>query len=416
MPFLFLLYIVAYLDRINVGFAALQMQQRFGFSDATYGLGAGMFFAGYLFFQVPSNLVLQRMGARRWIAAIMALWGIISSSMVFVSTPHSFYLLRFLLGAAEAGFFPGVILYLKLWFPEAVQARTVAKFMTAGVLSGVIGGPVSGALLEMDHILGLAGWQWLFLVEGIPAVILAGVVLVFLTDYPAEAHWLTAEQREWLASTLKAERDSHPASRHASVLAAFGGMVWFHVLLLVCVYFGATMVAYGVSFFLPKLIRSLSGVTSFVLGLISAIPYLAAAVMMMLVGTHSDRTGERRLHVAWSAFAGAAALGVAAYAHSLVLSIIGLSAALMGVWSMYGPLWAIPSRLLTGTGVAVAIAIINSLGNLGGFFGPWIIGRIRTQTGGFRGGLLAIGAALAVGGCAALLVKVPAAGERMAPE
>jgi ACS family tartrate transporter-like MFS transporter len=404
LPFLFLLYIVAYLDRINVGFAVLQMQQRFGFSDATYGLGAGMFFAGYFFFQVPSNLVMQRLGARRWIAVIMVLWGIISSSMVLVSTPRSFYLVRFLLGAAEAGFFPGVILYLKMWFPVEAQARTVARFMTAGVLAGVVGGPVSGALLGLDHVLGLAGWQWLFLIEGIPAVFLGGVVLVYLTDYPEDALWLTPEQRTWLTDTLRHERASHPAAGHTSVLAAFGGKVWFHVLLLVCVYFGANMFAYGISLWLPKLIRSLSGVSTFVIGLLSAIPYLAAAVTMMVMGAHSDRTGERRLHVALGAFAGALALGLAAYSSSLVWTIIGLSAALMGVWSIYGPFWAIPSSLLTGTGAAVGIAIINSLGNLGGFFGPWIVGRVRTQTGGFRGGLLAIGAALALSGCAALLL------------
>jgi ACS family tartrate transporter-like MFS transporter len=282
----------------------------------------------------------------------------------------------------------------------------------------VVGGPVSGALLGLDRVFGLAGWQWLFLVEGIPAVLLGGVVLFYLTDYPEDALWLTPEQRTWLIDTLRQERASHPAAGHTSVLAAFGGKVWFHVLLLVCVYFGANMFAYGISLWLPKLIRSLSGVSTFVIGLLSAIPYLAAAVTMMVMGAHSDRTGERRLHVALGAFAGALALGLAAYSSSLVLSIIGLSAALMGVWSIYGPFWAIPSSLLTGTGAAVGIAIINSLGNLGGFFGPWIVGRVRTQTGGFRGGLLAIGAALALSGCAALLVadSAGAAGSRALAE
>ncbi len=408
LPFLFLLYIVAYIDRINVGFAALQMQQRLGFNDATYGLGAGMFFAGYFFFQVPSNLGLHRVGARRWIAAIMVFWGIISASMVFVTTPRSFYFLRFMLGVSEAGFFPGVILYLKQWFPAAAQARTVARFMTAGALSGVVGGPISGALLGMDQTLGLAGWQWLFLIEGAPAILLGGVVLLYLTDYPRDAHWLGEEHRAWLVETLARERAAHPAAVHTGVTAAFmTGGVWISVLLLVCVYFGANMFAYGISLWLPKLIRSLSGVSTFVIGLLSAIPYLLAAVTMMIAGAHSDRTGERRLHVALPAFAGAVALGFSAYSHSLLLTIVGMSFALMGVWSIYGPFWAIPSSLLTGTGAAVGIAVINSLGNLGGFFGPWIIGRVKTSSGGFRGGLLIIGAALAVSACAALLVSSP---------
>ena len=408
MPFLFLLYIVAYVDRINVGFAALQMQQRLGFNDATYGLGAGMFFAGYFFFQVPSNLGLHRVGARRWIAAIMVFWGIISASMVFVTTPRSFYFLRFMLGVSEAGFFPGVILYLKHWFPEAAQARTVARFMTAGALSGVVGGPISGALLGLDNTLGLAGWQWLFLVEGIPAILLSGVVLLYLTDYPREAVWLGEEHRTWLLETLARERAAHPAAARTSIFEAFAGEgVWISVLLLVCVYFGANMFSYGISLWLPTLIRSVSGVSTFVIGLLSAIPYLLAAVAMMIAGVHSDRSGERRLHVALPAFAGAVALGFSAYSHSLLLTIVGLSLALMGVWSIFGPFWAIPSSLLTGTGAAVGIAVINSLGNLGGFFGPWIIGQVKTSSGGFRGGLLIIGAALAVSGFAALLVRNP---------
>ena len=404
MPFLFLLYIVAYVDRINVGFAKLQMQQQLGFNDATFGLGMGIFFAGYFFFQVPSNLVLQRIGARRWIMTIMVLWGIISSSMVFVSTARSFFLLRFLLGAAEAGFFPGVILYLRNWFPEAVQARTVARFMTAGALSGVVGGPVSGALLGLNHVYGLAGWQWLFLLEGLPAILLGGAVVFFLTDHPRDATWLRTEQREWLMDTLRREREAHPSAGQTNVFAAFtSGRVW----MLVVVYFGLNTVSYGITYWLPSVIHSLSGVSNFTIGLLSAIPYIASAITMVLVGMHSDRSGERRLHVAVPALIGALALGVAAYSTSLTLTIAGLSVGAMAIWCMCAPFWAMPVSLLNDTAAAAGIAFINSLGTLGGFFGPWIIGWVKTATGGFRGGLLAIGATLGLSGCMALLVRIP---------
>ena len=404
MPFLFLLYIVAYVDRINVGFAKLQMQQQLGFNDATFGLGMGIFFAGYFFFQVPSNLVLQRIGARRWIMTIMVLWGIISSSMVFVSTARSFFLLRFLLGAAEAGFFPGVILYLRNWFPEAVQARTVARFMTAGALSGVVGGPVSGALLGLNHVYGLAGWQWLFLLEGLPAILLGGAVVFFLTDHPRDATWLRTEQREWLMDTLRREREAHPLAGQTNVFAAFtSGRVW----MLVVVYFGLNTVSYGITYWLPSVIHSLSGVSNFTIGLLSAIPYIASAITMVLVGMHSDRSGERRLHVAVPALIGALALGVAAYSTSLTLTIAGLSVGAMAIWCMCAPFWAMPVSLLNDTAAAAGIAFINSLGTLGGFFGPWIIGWVKTATGGFRGGLLAIGATLGLSGGMALLVRIP---------
>jgi MFS transporter, ACS family, tartrate transporter len=411
LPFLFLLYIVAYLDRINVGFAKLQMQGQLGFSEATFGLGMGVFFAGYFMFQIPSNLVLQRIGARRWIAVIMVLWGVISCSMIFVSTARSFYLLRFLLGAAEAGFFPGVILYLRNWFPLAVQARTIARFMTAGALSGVVGGPVSGALLGLNHVWGLAGWQWLFLVEGLPAVLLGAAVVLYLTDHPEGAHWLGTEHRDWLTATLARERGEHPSAGQTNVFAAFTNRrVW----LLVVVYFGLNTASYGVMLWLPSVVRSLSGVSNFTIGLLSAIPYVASAICMVLVGMSSDRSGERRLHVAVPALSGALAIGVAAYSSSLILTIVCLSVAAMGIWSMLGPFWAMPASLLSGTAAAAGIAFINSLGTLGGFFGPSMIGWVKNVTGGFRGGLLVIGATLGLSGCVALLVRIPAVRAGMA--
>jgi MFS transporter, ACS family, tartrate transporter len=400
IPFLFLLYIVAYLDRINVGFAALQMGQQLSFTDAVYGLGAGMFFAGYFFFQVPSNLVLQRVGARRWISLLMMVWGIISASMIFVSGPRSFYALRFLLGAAEAGFFPGVILYLKNWFPVQARARTVARFMTAAPLSGVVGGPLSGALLGLHLTAGLTGWQCMFLMEGIPAILLGGVAFAYLVDRPEEARWLSDREREWLMETLQSERAV--ATGAAGVFSALRNVrVW----MLALVYFGLNTVSYGVSLWLPTLIRSLSGVTNFMIGMLSAIPYVAAAVAMVAVGLHSDRTGERRWHTAVPAFAGAAALIGAAYSTSIGPSILAISIAVLGVFSMLGPFWAMPTSFLSGTAAAAGIAFINSVGNLGGFAGPYVIGLVRTSTGQFKGGLLLVSAALATSGAVAVMVR-----------
>ncbi len=398
VPFLFLLYIVAYLDRINVGFAALQMQRQLAFTDAVYGFGAGMFFGGYFFFQVPSNLALQRVGARRWIALLMTVWGVISASMVFVSGPRSFYALRFLLGAAEAGFFPGVIFYLKSWFPAQARARTVARFMTAAPLAGVLGGPLSGALLGLHLKAGLAGWQWMFLLEGIPAVLLGVVVLIYLVDRPEDAWWLPHGERDWLVETLRVERAA--VTGEEGVFAALrNGRIW----MLALVYFGLNTVSYGVSFWLPKLIQSLSVASNLRIGVLSAIPYIAAAVVMVAVGLHSDRTGERRWHTAVPAFAGALALTGAAYSTSIVVTIFAISIAVLGVFSMMGPFWAMPTRLLSGTAAAAGIAFINSVGNLGGFAGPSVIGLVRTSTGQFRGGLLLVSAALGVSGVVVLI-------------
>jgi ACS family tartrate transporter-like MFS transporter len=400
VSFLFLLYIVAYLDRINVGFAALQMRQQLSLTDAVYGLGAGMFFAGYFFFQVPSNLALQRVGARRWIALLMMLWGVISASMIMVRGPRSFYLLRFLLGAAEAGFFPGVILYLKNWFPAKARARTVARFMTAGPLSGVLGGPLSGALLGL-HLSGrLAGWQWMFLLEGIPAVALGGLALKYLVDRPEDARWLLPQERVWLVETLRQERSV--VAREGGAFAALrSGRIW----MLAMVYFGVNTVSYGVSLWLPTLIRSLSGVSNFAIGVLSAIPYVAAAIAMVAVGLHSDHTGERRWHTAVPAFAGALALTGAAYSTSVGPAILAISVAVLGVFSMAGPFWAMPTSLLSGTAAAAGIAFINSVGNLGGFVGPYVIGVVRTSTGQFKGGLLLVSAALAASGAIVLGVR-----------
>ena len=399
MPFLFLLYIVAYLDRINVSFAVLQMGEPLHLTDKVKGLGFGMFFAGYFFFQVPSNLVLQKMGVRRWISGLMLTWGIVSCSMIFIRGPLSFYVLRFLLGAAEAGFFPGMILYLRQWFPARARARAVAWFMTANPLAGVIGSPISGALLGL-HGAGLAGWQWLFLLEGTPAVILGATVYWVLADSPTEARWLSDEHRTWLVDELEREhRKDSVAQREGlwSVLASW--RVWA----LSIVYFGLPTCMYGVTAWLPTAVHSLSRLSDQMVGVVVAIPYLATAIAMVLVGRHSDRSRERRWHTALPAFLGATALVLAAYSRAPLIVITGMSLGMLGAQSMAGPFWAMATSRMTGATAAAAIAVINSVANLGGYFGSSIIGLLRSPSGSFGGGLLSIGAVLAVSGWMALL-------------
>lgn len=399
LPFLFVVYVVNYLDRVNVGFAALQMQSQLGFSDRVYGLGAGIFFAGYFIFQVPSNLVLARVGARRWIAAIMIVWGVISCCMIFVRSGHGFYALRFLLGVAESGFFPGIILYLKNWFPASARARAIALFMTAIPLSGVVGSPISGALLEM-HAWGLAGWQWLFVIEGTPAILLGLATLALLAERPESVHWLSVEQRNWLTAELHREREAHPdATRHWSVALA-SGRIW----LLTLVYCGITTCMYGIIYFLPKMIRAVSVAADFKIGLLAIFPYLAASIAMVLVAMHSDREGERRWHLACVACVGAIGASVAAYATSTMGTVLFLSIALSGGLSMLGPFWALSTHSLSETTAPAGIALINSLGNFGGFMGPYVMGVLSARAG-FRWGMVVIGAALLLAGLIALLVS-----------
>jgi ACS family tartrate transporter-like MFS transporter len=404
VPFLFLLYIVAYLDRINVGFAVLQMQDQLKFSDAVYGNAAGMFFLGYFLFQLPSNLILEKMGAKRWIAILMVVWGIISCCMLLVRTPRQFYTMRFLLGLAEAGFFPGMILYLKSWFPAKARARAVAWFMTAGALSGVVGGLLSGFLLDHPHA-GLSGWQWMFLMEGLPAIVLGGVVTIYLTNTPEEADWLMPEHKIWLISNLEQERN--PVSAAGTEPNPSGWVLAGNVALLTVVYFGLNTCSYGMSLWLPKLIHTVSHSSNALTGVLASIPYLAAAIAMVLVGYHSDRTGERRWHTGLSALIAAAALLAGAYSTSIQPTLLFLSIAVLAQWSMLGPFWAMPTSLLRGTAAAAGVAIINSFGNLGGYFGPFIIGSVRTSTGGYKGGLLVVAATLGLGGLTALLVRLP---------
>ncbi len=409
MPFLFLLYIVAYLDRINVSFAVLQMRGQLGLSDRVYGRAAGMFFAGYFFFQLPSNLLLEKFGVRRWISGLMVMWGVISCLMIFIRGPLSFYSMRFLLGAAEAGFFPGIILYMKRWFPARARGRAVAWFMTANPLAGIVGSPISGALLGLTGK-GLSGWQWMFLMEGMPAILLGATVYWALSDSPEEAHWLKGDERAWLLETLARE---HQAETILATGAFWEVLISPRIWLLSLVYFGVSTTMYGVTLWLPSVIRSLSGLSYFLTGLVSALPFLVTAIVMVLVGMRSDRTGERRWHTAIPAFVGAAALVAAGYGSSTVVVVACIGLGLVSAESMVGPFWAMATSRMAGLSAAAGIAVINSLANLGGYFGPDIIGFFRKLNGGFRGGLLAIGATLALSGTIALIVgRRPGEGAR----
>jgi ACS family tartrate transporter-like MFS transporter len=400
IPLLFLLYIVSYVDRINVGFAALQMNQTLGLSSTAFGLGAGIFFLSYTLFEIPSNVILARVGARRWIARIMITWGLASSSMMFARTVTHFYLLRFLLGAAEAGFFPGIIYYLTEWFPRRERARSIAGFMTATLVAGIVGGPVSGVLLSLHGAGGLAGWQWLFLLEGLPAIGLGFAVLWLLPDRPRDAKWLSEAERVSLEALLQADVQAGLPDVHSVRAALANRRIW----LLAAVYFTIPVALYAIGFWLPQMIKSMTSITSIgstpgtsdlAVGIFSAIPYLVGAVAMTMTARHYDRTGERRWHIVIAALVGGCAFALSAAVHSLSGSLVTLSFALGGLASMFGPFWALATSSLGGVGAAAGIALINSIGNTGGFVGPYLVGYIRDATDSFAWGLVAIGVVLA---------------------
>lgn len=404
IPFLFVLYLVAYLDRINVGFASLQMNRELGLTESVFGLGAGLFFLGYSIFEVPSNLILERVGARLWIARIMISWGVVAMAMIAVRGAASFFALRFVLGLAEAGFFPGVILYLTFWFPAREQARAVALFMTATALAGVIAGPVSGALLELHGLAGLSGWQWLFILEGLPAVILGVMVLLYLPDGPNSAAWLEVDERAALLIKLEGERRRGTQKRSHSFAEAIGNStVW----ILSLVYFAIVFGLYGVTFWLPQIIQSFGSRSDFEIGMLSAIPFFGAAIAMVFVGRSSDLSGERRWHLAFCAGVGAIGLMLASMTHSPLLSLGALSIAAAGIWGTFGPFWAMPPEFLSGTAAAGAIALINSIGNLGGFAGPYVVGIVKQTTHSFAGGMIVMAMSLVAAGLLALTLPVP---------
>ncbi len=394
IPFLFLIYVVAYLDRVNVSFAQLQLEDDLGFSDTIFGLGAGIFSLGYVIFGVPSNLALQRFGARRWLAGIMIVWGVISASMMFITDATSFYVLRFLLGAAEAGFFPGIILFLTWWFPERERTRTVALFLTAVSAAYVAGGPLSGGLLELDGFGGLDGWQWLFLAEGIPAIALGFVTLRYLDERPADADWLEPEERAFLTAEVERERELREALGAQRLRDALSsGRVW----LLGLLYFILLAAGFGLTFFVPDLVQERTGYTDFEVGVLSAIPYGFATAAMLIVA----RRGGGLVGLA---LVGAAGTVLTAYAQSPLLLTVGVTLAAVGILSALPVFWALPTAFLSGTAAAAGIALIAAIGNLGGFVGPAFTGIAEDQTGSFKMPLVVLAALLVVGSLLVLLL------------
>ncbi len=417
IPYIFLLYILAYLDRVNVGFAALDMKRDLHLSNTVYGTGAGIFFLGSCLFDLPSNLMLGKVGPRKWIARIMVSWGIIATCMMFVKGPWSFYTLRLLLGVSEAGFFPGMILYLTYWFPSRERARAIAKFMTATSLAGVVGAPVSGALLHLEGWLHLHGWQWLFLVEGVPTLLVGFSVLKLLEDKPDDAAWLTASEKQWLDAELERDRNATGATARHSLGDAFRNrMVW--VLAGIC--FLDQIGVYTVNLWMPLILNSFlhggvalqdgAAVATLTVGDASlianyaTIPYLAAAVCTVILGYTSDRTGERRLHIAGCLVLSAIGFGWAGATHSFAAALAGFTLAAIGYWSIMGPFWTVSTRMLSGQAAAGGVAIIQILGGVGGFLGPYLTGRLKDLTHGFAGGLYVVAGLALVGAglCAAI--------------
>lgn len=399
MPFLLIAYLIAYIDRVNVGFASLQMNKALGIDPQIFGLGAGIFFLGYFILEVPSNLGLERFGASRWIARIMISWGVVSGAFALIGGSTSFLILRFLLGAAEAGFFPGVILYLTYWFPSEYRAKIVGIFMVAIPVAGLTGSPISGAILGMDGILGLGGWQWVFILEAVPAVLMGFLSFAWLTDRPEHAGWLTAEERGWLIAKLETER-----SRVSKVkqLTTWQVLVNKHVLIMALVYSGAAGASSALAVWQPQVIKSF-GLSNLETGFLNAIPYAISAVLMVLWGRSSDRTGERVWHNAlplgWLGLAMLATF----YAHSLYVLLPLLTLVLAGTYACKGPFWALSSEWLAAPVAAAGLAQINALGNLSGFFCNFLIGWIKSATGSFPLALTPI-AALALAGTVAVLV------------
>jgi MFS transporter, ACS family, tartrate transporter len=407
IPYMFLLYIVAYLDRVNVGFAAIDMQRDLHFSNTVYGTGAGIFFLGYALCDLPSSLILRRVGTRIWIARIMISWGLVSACMVWVSSAGSFYLLRFLLGVAEAGFVPGMLLYLTFWFHSYERARAVAKFMTATSLAGVVGGPLSSALLKLDGVYGLSGWQWLFLFEGVPTVLVGLSVLFVLKDGPEAADWLSREERAWLKSELRKDQERYGATRHHHLLDAFRlPAVW----LLAGVYIIIQIGVYTVNLWMPLILSGLAHDGSGDASLIAryaTVPYLLAAIFTVVLGWSSDRWNERRGHLAGCMALAALGFAWAAQAQSIPVALCAMSLVAIGLWSTMGPFWALTTRMIGGAAAAGGVAMITMIGACGGFLGPYVTGRLRDATHSYAGGLYLVGGLALIAAMLSLTVPRP---------
>jgi ACS family tartrate transporter-like MFS transporter len=412
LPLLIICYIIASIDRGNISYAASGgMTADLGLSATQYGFAAGVFFISYFIFEIPSNLMLEKFGARKWIARIMITWGILAMAAAFVDRAWTLYLMRFLLGAAEAGFFPGVILYMTYWFPKSYRSRVVAAFVFSVPISNGIAAAVSGWLLGMHGLLGFAGWQWLFLIEGFPAVVLAAAVLMFLTDRPEQAKWLNEEERTWLSSTISAER--------AQVLAQEGDRPGFwstfadtRVLAITAIYFANLIATWGITFFMPQIVK-LMGKSDLETGLLSSLPYFFTPLGLLVLSWSSDRTGERKWHCVFGATLGAVGLALAGFYSNGVLALAGFAIASAGLFGARGPLWAMPAEFLTGVRAAVGIAFINAMGNLGGLVGPPIIGWIKDQTGDYSMAVYFIAASAAISALLGILIS-PAKSEQKA--
>jgi D-galactonate transporter len=394
VPFLMLCYVVAYLDRVNVGFAKLQMSQELGFSETVYGLGAGLFFIGYFLFEVPSNVILHRVGARVWIARIMITWGIISAGFMFVNSATSFYIMRFLLGLAEAGFYPGVILYTTTWFPAHRRARVIAVFMSAIPVSGIFGNPLSGWIMDaFNGAYGLSGWQWMFVVEAVPAVLVGLAVFFYLDNRPSEAKWLNPAEQQVIERDIAADGAGKEQSPHSIATVFRNGRIWFMSL----IYFAFVTGQYGLTFWMPTIVKASGIQGNLNIGLVSAIPFLFAVFVMILLGRSSDRMRERRWHLIVPALCGAVGFVVAASAGSTVVAIAALAVAAGGVLTCAPLFWSLPTAFLSGAGAAAGIALINSVGNLAGFASPYVIGALRDSTGSTAAGMYALAGMLVIG-------------------
>jgi MFS family permease len=401
IPLLLICYIIAYLDRVNVGFAKLQMLEQLHFSETVYGLGAGIFFIGYFLFEVPSNIILHKVGARVWIGRIMITWGILSACMMFVNSPSMFYVMRFFLGVAEAGFFPGIILYLTYWYPSHRRGRMTAMFMTGIAGAGVIGGPLSGAIMKFaDGAMGWSGWQWMFLLEGVPSVLLGVIVILMLEDRIANAKWLTKEERDLLIRNIAADGEHKEEESVFKVMSS--GRVW----LCAAIYFSYVMGLYGVSFFMPTIIKAMGYKDPLEIGMVSVIPYGVSVVVMLMVAKSADRSRERRWHVAIPGLVGAIGLALSVVlAKDTALAIAALTLGLSGIMATLPLFWSLPTAFLAGTGAAAGIALINSLGNLSGFVSPYAVGILKDATGSTDAGVYMLACGMVVG--ALLTLSVP---------
>jgi sugar phosphate permease len=401
VPFCILLFVVSFVDRINVGFAALDMNRSLSIGAETFGVGVGLFFIGYFLFEIPSNLILQKLGARIWIARIVMSWGALTALHMFITGVTTFYALRFLLGLAEAGFAPGLLFYFTLWFPARYRGAAMSRYLTASAIAVVIGAPLSTSLFHLSGFLGLAGWQWMFLIEGALGIILGIVTLSYLTDSPEQAAWLEPAERAW----LRAELEREPA-RHLPGAGEFGAaLADFRVWVLTFMFFCFGLASYGIVFWIPQIVKQMSGLSNTNVGFVTALPWIAAIIVMTLVGKSSDIFGERHLHFAGSFIVGALGLIGSVMVSDPYLAMVFIGVGAVGIWSGLGVFWTIPPTLFTGTAIAGSLALINSIGNLGGFVGPYMMGLARAATGTFSTGLIGLAVVMIAGAIAAILLK-----------